>query len=89
MLELKPVVVSTKLPKDYPLTSNTLVRIDSPYIVIPVELFHAIRDHITRLDYDYSGGTRLWKLHKDAKVSYEMIHRDHITAMEVARLLTK
>ena len=90
MLELKPVVVSTSLPKNFPHTSkreDILVRIDCNYLVVPLDVFATIVPVAYRLDYDYIGSTKCWKLHTTQEVPYEVITMEHITAMKVAELL--
>lgn len=64
-----------------------MVRMDCSYIVVPLDVFATIVPVAYRLDYDYIGSTRCWKLHKDKDVPYEVITMDHITAMKVAEIL--
>lgn len=90
MLELKPVVVSTSLPKNFPHTSkreDILVRMDCSYIAVPLDVFVKIVPVAHRLDYDWHGGTKCWRFNTTQEIPYELITTDHITAMKVAELL--
>jgi hypothetical protein len=86
MLELKPVVNLQKLPTNYPHTSK-LIRLDCSHILIPKELADAVIANAVRLDYDYMGSERTWKLHKSQVIPNETLSQDQLLALRVAQKL--
>lgn len=91
-IELKPVVALTPLPKGWELSTdiaNVLVRVETGNILMTAATYEAIKHHLIRLDYDYIGSGRVWKLHNDQKISTEMLKAEHLTAMRVAQKLER
>lgn len=62
---------------------------DTQHLLMPYDMYKLIEPHIIRLDYDYDyvNGSRAWKLHKDNRVSFEALHKDALTALQVAQKL--
>lgn len=60
---------------------------DTQHLLMPYDMYKLIEPHIIRLDYDYVNGGRAWKLHKDNRVSFEALHKDTLTALQVAQKL--
>jgi len=51
--------------------------------------YNAIKHHLIRLDYDYIGTSRVWKIHNDQKLSTELMNAKHLTAMQVVQKLER
>lgn len=91
-VEMVPVVNATPFPKNWEKTIDTttvFVRIENANIVIPYDLYKHLEPHIVRLDYDFHGSTRHWKLHAEQKVTTAAMHINDLTAMRVAEKLEK
>ena len=89
-VELVPVVHATKLEKGWEKTADSatvFTRIDSTHLLIPFDVYKQIEPHIFRLDYDYVGSTKHWKLHDEQRLSVQTMHRNDLTAMQVAKKL--
>lgn len=60
----------------------------SGFVLLPDDVLPMLADAVT-LDYDYTDGKRIWKLHKTQSVSVEFWGADRINAMRVAETLEK
>lgn len=79
-----------KLPTDWDRTiktSQVYARVDTNHLLIPYDMFKLLEPHIVKLDYDYHGGDRHWRLHKDPQLTVQAMHKDALTAMQVAQKL--
>ena len=89
-VELVPVVGDTVRPAGWEKTakqSTVYARIDSTHILIPYDLYKQLEPYIVRLDYDYIGTKRHWKLHSEKQVVVQAVHVDDLTAMQVVKKL--
>lgn len=89
-VELVPVVGDTVRPEGWEKTaklSTVYARIDNPHILMPYDLYKQLEPYIVRLDYDYIGTKRHWKLHSDKQVAVQAVHVDDLTAMQVVKKL--
>lgn len=70
-----------------PITADTLVRIDTPHLVVPAWLAHKVSSEAIKLDYDYITGGRVWRLHKNQDISTEVMSQDQLLALRIAEKL--
>lgn len=68
-------------------TADTLVRIDTNHLVVPAWIAHQVTSEAVRLDYDYQGGEKLWRLAKNQDIATEVMTKDQILAMRIAEKL--
>lgn len=83
---VKPVVREKGWEKNVS-EETVFARIEVQHIVIPYSMFALIEPHIVRLDYDYIGSKKCWKIHEEQRVSVNPMHKDDMTAMYVAQKL--
>lgn len=65
------------------------MRVECNHFLIPFEVFESIKPQMVRLDYDFVGSNRVWRLHHDPKISVQAMHVNDLTAMQVAQKLER
>lgn len=56
---------------------------------MPAWIAYQVTSEAVKLDYDYVGGEKLWRLAKNQDISSEVMSQDQLLAMRIAEKLEK
>jgi hypothetical protein len=68
---------------------KVFVRVDVSNIYMPLTAWRLIEPVVGRLDYDYVGGKKLWRMHANQTPTTEYMHENDFIAMKVAEKLER